>query len=51
MNASREATGLPGRPKKIVVPMWPKASGRPGCIATCQKSMVPSSPSTIFTRS
>ena len=29
----------------------PNASGRPGCIATCQKSIAPISPSTSFTRS
>ena len=51
MNASIEATGLPGSPKKCADWIRPNASGRPGCIATCQKSIAPISPSTSLTRS
>ena len=36
------ATGLPGRPKNGVLPIWPNVSGRPGLIATLEKWMVPS---------
>ena len=48
---SIDATGLPGRPKNSAGPMRPTASGRPGCIATCQNSMPPASCSTALTRS
>ena len=50
-NVSMQATGLPGRPKKCVGPMRPTAIGRPGCLATCQKSMPPASSRTALTRS
>ena len=46
-----DATGLPGSPKKCADLIRPKASGRPGCIATCQKSIAPISASTSLTRS
>src|SRR5213592_2881352 len=51
MKVSIEATGLPGRPKKCADPIRPTASGRPGCIATCQNSIAPISSRTSLTRS